>query len=86
MSLAVILALVAAGPWDVATLNPPSICQTCADPVCIALSAHEVLLIRGAQMQAIPEPGGRVVWNAATLRVADAALLRRDRAERAGRK
>lgn len=85
MTLAAILALVAAGPWDVATLNPPSICQTCPDPVCIARSAHEVLMIHDAQIESIPEPGGALVWNQATMRVADAALLRRDRAERVGR-
>lgn len=85
MTLAAILALVAATSWDVSTLNPPCICQTCPDPVCIARSASEVLLIHGAYIDPIPEPGGRIAWNAATLRVADAAALARDRAERVGR-
>lgn len=84
MILSAILALVAApSVWDVTSLNPPVICQVAPDPLCIVRSAREVSLIHGTKSATIPEPGGLIVWREANLRVADAALLRRDRAGRA---
>lgn len=84
LTLPTILALLASpAVWDVTSLNPPVICQVAPDPLCIVRSAHEVLVSHGAKVEAIPEPGGLIVWREANLRVADAALLRRDRAERA---
>lgn len=83
LTIPTILALLAApSVWDVTSLNPPVICQVLPDPVCIARDAR-VLLMRDDHIEVIPEPGGMVVWREANLRVADAAALRRDRAERA---
>ncbi len=82
VSLPIILALLAApSVWDVTSLNPPIICQVTPAPVCIARDAR-VLLIWDDRIEVIPEPGGLTVWRQANQRVADAAALRRDRAER----
>lgn len=84
MTLATILTLLAApAVWDVVALNPPTICQTLPDPVCVMRGESEVLVLYGSTIRPIPGPGGTAVWRQASARVADAAALRRDRAGRA---
>lgn len=90
---ATLLALLASPSlWTLTSLNPPTICQA-ADPIglivgsiCLVRRKNEVLitLLQDGQVRVtvLPEPAAAVVWNEATLRVADAELLRRDREQR----
>jgi len=85
VTLATLLTLLAApAVWDVTALQPPTICQALPDPVCVVRDASDVLVLYGATIRPLPNPGGMDAWRQANARVADAAALRRDRAGRAG--